>query len=162
VPGASEPTTGTREAGDRVRRAGAPADCIETIRRLALKETQKSATAEAAESWLTGMRPERPLLALLGPTGLGKSTPAAWVAFLAALDYPWNSQAGGGGSWEPIVWLNAEDLALLQSWSDDGKRQYEEAMRAWLLVIDDAGHEGERPAVASLTNLLQRRMDQMR
>jgi DNA replication protein DnaC len=99
------------------------------------------------------------MLALMGPTGLGKSTAAAWAAYLAAREYPWNSRAGGGSSWEPIVWLNAEDVALLQGWFNDGKRQYEECSRAWLLVIDDAGHEASRPAIAALTDLLQRRMD---
>jgi hypothetical protein len=158
----SEPTCGTAEAGAKVRRAGAPADVIESIKGIVLKRLQKSRAAEAAESWWSGMRGERPLLALLGPTGLGKSTAAGWAAFLCAREYPWNAGAGGGGAWDPIVWHNAEDLALLQSWFDDGKRQYEEAQRAWLLVIDDAGHEKTRPAIAALSELLLRRIDQNR
>lgn len=155
----STATIGTREAGDKVRRAGAPADAIDGVRRLFFKEVPRSRAAEASDSWWYGMRVERPLLALLGPTGLGKTTAAAWAAFCAAREYPWNSQAGGGGSWEPIVWLAAADIALLQSWFDDGKRQAEESRRAWLLVIDDAGHEKERPAIAALTDLLMRRID---
>lgn len=154
-----EPTIGTREAGDKVRRAGAPLDAIDGVRQLWLKEIPRSRAAEAADSWWHGMRAERPLLALLGPTGLGKTTAAALAAFLAAREYPWNSQAGGGIAWEPIVWLAAADLALLQGWFNDGKRQYEEALRAWVLVIDDAGHEKERPAIAALTDLLMRRID---
>lgn len=158
----SSPTIGTAQAGDKLKRAGCPADAITGVRQLFFKEIPRSRAAEAADSWWYGMRSERPLLALLGPTGLGKTTAAAWAAFCAAREYPWNSQAGGGGAWEPIVWLAAADLALLQSWFDDGKRQYEEALRAWLLVVDDAGHEKERPAIAALTDLLMRRIDSKR
>lgn len=156
---ASAPTIGSLQAGEKVRRAGAPADAIEGVRRLHFGEVERSPAAEAAVSWWRGIRAERPLLALLGPTGLGKTTAAAFAAFEAAREYPWNSCASGGGSWEPLVWLAAADVALLQSWFDDGKRQAEEARRAWLLVIDDAGHEKERPAIAALTDLLMRRID---
>lgn len=158
----AQSTIGTREAGDKLLRAGAPADAVAGVRQLFFKEIPRSRAAEAADSWWHGMRPECPLLALLGPTGLGKSTAAAWAAFCAAREYPWNSGAGGGGAWEPIVWLAAADIALLQSWFDDGKRQAEEARRAWLLVVDDAGHEKERPAIAALTDLLMRRVDAKR
>lgn len=161
-PSRPQPTCGTAQAGLKVSRAGAPVDAVESVRRIVLREITKSPAAEAAESWWTGMRQEFPMLALLGPTGLGKSTAAAWAMYQCAREYPWNSQAGGGTAWEPLVWLNAEDLALLQGWFEEGKRQYAEAQRAWLLVIDDAGHETSRPAIAALTDLLQRRMDQRR
>lgn len=152
-------TIGTREAGDKVLKAGAAPSAIGDVRRLFFKEMPRSRAADAADSWWHGMRPERPLLALLGPTGLGKTAAAAWAAFCMARSYPWNTQAGGGLAWEPLVWLAAADIALLQGWFNDGKRQYEEALRAFFLVIDDAGHEKERPAIAALTDLLMRRID---
>lgn len=161
-PAPSAPTIGTREAGDKVLRAGAPQRAIDDVRQLFFKEIPRSRATEAADSWWFGMRTERPLLALMGPTGLGKTTAAAWAAWLAAREYPWNSGPGGGMAWEPIVWLAAADIALLQSWFNDGKRQAEEARRAWLLVVDDAGHEKERPAIAALTDLLMRRIDSRR
>lgn len=142
----------------KVSRAGAPSDAIASVRRLRAKLMQESRAAHAAQSWWA-IRAERPLLGLLGPTGLGKTTAAALVAFQAAREYPWNSQAGGLAPWEPIVWLAAADIALLQGWFNDGKRQAEEARRAWLLIVDDAGHEKERPSIAALTDLLMRRID---
>lgn len=152
-------TIGTEQAAIKVGRAGAPADALASLRRLFEGRMERSRAAEAALSWVAGAWRERPLLAFLGPTGLGKTTAAAVAAFEFARGHGWNSGAGGGVQREPLVWLNAEDIACLQVWFQDGKRQYDDALYARFLVIDDAGHEATRPAIAALTDLLQRRMD---
>lgn len=157
----TQPLVDSEAALTKVRRAGAPTDAIASLRQLVAKKLQPSRAAHAATSW-RGAATERPLLAFLGPTGLGKSTAAALAAYEFARAWPWNGGAGGGPQREPLVWLNAEDIACLQSWFNDGKRQYDEALHAKLLVIDDAGHEASRPAIAALTDLLQRRMDAKR
>lgn len=157
----TQPMLDNESALTKVRRAGAPIDAIASLRRVVAKMLQPSRAAHAATSWL-GVSAARPLLALLGPTGLGKTTAAALAAYDFARSFPWNSGAGGGSQREPLVWLNAEDIACLQAWFNDGKRQYDEALHARMLVIDDAGHESSRPAIAALTDLLQRRMDAWR
>lgn len=149
------------DALEKVTRAGAPAEATQSLREvLAGKPPGKA--MEAALNWYAGIRLKRPLLALMGPTGCGKSTASARAAMEFAAEWPWNSQAGGGSQREPLVWLNAEEVARLQAWQRDGARQYDEALHARLLVIDDVGHEDIRPAIAAMSDLLMRRIDARR
>lgn len=140
------------DAALKARRAGAPLRSL-----LALEEPYDTPALFAARAWW-GAHRDRPLV-MLGPTGRGKTTAAAWCCVEFAMGYPWNDGPSGGKAREPLVWLDATELVQLREWTDIGKEYADRCLRASLLVIDDAGHEGTVTGKQALVDLLMKRTD---
>lgn len=140
------------DAALKARRAGAPLRSL-----LALAEPRETPALNATRRWF-GAHRDKPLV-MLGPTGLGKSTAAAWACVEFAKTYPWNDGPGGGRQREPLVWLEATELVRLTEWTEVGKEYADRCLRASLLVIDDAGHEGTVTGKQALVDLLMKRTD---
>lgn len=136
----------------KARRAGAPLRSL-----LALEQPRETPAVNAARRWW-GAHREKPLV-MLGPTGLGKTTAAAWLCVEFAKAFPWNDAPSGGRQREPLVWLDATDLVQLREWTDVGREYAERCLKASLLIIDDAGHEGTVTGKQALVDLLMKRTD---
>lgn len=140
------------DAALKARRAGAPLRSL-----MALEQQRETPALNAARRWW-GAHRDKPLV-MLGPTGLGKSTAAAWLCVEFAKVHPWNDGPSGGRPREPLVWLDATDLVRLTDWTDIGRDWVDRCLRAELLVIDDAGHEGTVTGKQALVDLLMKRTD---
>lgn len=136
----------------KARRAGAPELALQ-----ALEQLRETPSLAAARTWYRSAR-KAPLV-LLGPTGRGKSTAAAWCCVEFAKTWPWN---GLGRLLEPLVWLDATYLVRLREWTDVGAEYVDRCLRAQLLVVDDAGHEGTSTGRQALIDLLMKRTDRAR
>src|SRR5262245_9438046 len=113
----------------KARRAGAPLRSL-----LALANPRETPALNATRRWWGGHR-DKPFV-MLGPTGLGKTTAAAWVCVEFAKYYPWNDGPGGGRQREPLVWLEATELVRLTEWTEVGREYVDRGLRSSLLVID--------------------------
>lgn len=85
-----------------------------------------------------------PFLVLAGASGLGKSQAAAWCLREAVRAYPWNTGATGTTHARPFVLWHGAELAATALYGnhaaarmDDAEREWHEAERAVLLVLDD-------------------------
>lgn len=136
----------------KARRAGAPLRSL-----LALEKPQETPALNAARAWWGAHRDQ--LLVMLGPTGRGKTTAACWCCIEFAKVFPWNELPSGGKAREPLVWLDATELVQLREWTDVGAEFVDRCLRASLLVIDDAGHEGTVTGKQALVDLLMKRTD---
>lgn len=89
---------------------------------------------------------EYPFLVLAGGSGIGKSQAAAWCVREAVRAYPWNTGVTGSneGHARPFVVWHGTALASTAMYGnhsamvmDEAEREWEEAERAVLLVLDD-------------------------
>lgn len=87
---------------------------------------------------------EYPFLVLAGGSGLGKSQAAAWCVREAARTYPWNREATGSYGGRPFAVWHGSAVAATTLYGnhsaaagDDAEREWREAERAVLLVLDD-------------------------
>jgi hypothetical protein len=87
-----------------------------------------------------------PFLVLAGSSGKGKTQAAAWCLREAARAYPWNTGATGTneGHRRPLVLWHGTAMASTALYGnhsstvmDEAERQWEEATRASVLVLDD-------------------------
>lgn len=104
-----------------------------------------------------------PALVLTSPTpGTGKTVAAAWVGIEWARRWPWNQMPGGGKQTDPLVWLDGPRLSSLTRHDEQAADLLAAAAVCRLLVVDDAGREGNRPAVEALSDVLMERIDRKR
>lgn len=85
-----------------------------------------------------------PFLVLAGASGLGKTQAAAWCVREGVRAYPWNTGASGGRTVPPFLVWHGAAMASTALWGnhsaaagDDAGRQWDEAERAVVLVLDD-------------------------
>lgn len=85
-----------------------------------------------------------PFLVLAGRSGDGKTQAAAWCLREAIRAYPWNTGATGTSSRRPFVLWHGGAMAATSLYGnhasalmDEAERQWEEAERAVVLVLDD-------------------------
>lgn len=121
---------------------------------------RQTSSMVGAKSWWSKVEigGSRTLL-LAGPSGIGKSTAAAWVAMQWALVYPWNNRPSGNEHKVPIVWLEGGHIAQLAEWSTRGAEELQRARQSQLLVINDGGLEATKPSMIALANLCILRSD---
>lgn len=122
-----------------------PPEMVEAVVRRKLRRTEALVTAR---DWVTYQRGEkahgdRPVLALLGNIGRGKTVAAAWLL------------AAEGGAY-----IQAEDLCRLQSARFGPERaEYLRLLRLRTLVVDEVGTEEDAErAKATLHDVIDRRM----
>lgn len=146
-----------RSVAHRVQRAGCPGNYLQN----ALGTLEPLDGQNAVELWWASDKKLTPALVLAGSVGVGKSTAAAWGALEWARTYPWNSLPSGTHT-EPLIWLSQTDLPKLSAIGDQGAALCDAAAVAELLVVDDAGREGNRPAIEALSDVLCERVDKRR
>ncbi len=118
---------------------------------------------QGAQTWWRMDHKLCPALVLTSPTpGTGKTVAAAWVGIEWAKRWPWNSGAGGGKPTDPLVWLDGPRLSSLTRHDEQAADLLASAATCRLLVVDDAGREGNRPAVEALSDVLMERIDASR
>ena len=149
---AAEAVTTPPEAASRLSSLGVPS--------AALTAALSAGTTEAlsaAKTWWASK--EVPSLVLVGDVGCGKTTACAWVALEVGLAWPWNSLPRMADGDVPLVWLDGPRLSRLSRYDSEAADVLDVAAVAPLLVVDDAGREGSRPAVEALLDVLTERLD---
>lgn len=150
---------GVRGDGDllgKMQRLGVPASVLVCLNRL-----EPRPALDAAKVWWHGDKSTAPGLVLVGAPGTGKSVAAAWVVLQAARAWDWNGQPTGGDL-APFVWLEGTRLSALSVLGDREAGELDAAARTRLLVLDDAGREGNRPALEALSDVMTERLDKRR
>lgn len=94
-------------------------------------------------------------------SGTGKTCAAAWLCIEWARRYPWNGLPTGTSD-EPLVWLDGPRLKSLSAFNEQSADLLGSAASCRLLVVDDAGREGNRPAIEALSDVLMERIDRNR
>ncbi len=136
---------------------GVPSNAIAVARR-----PEPYGAYESAKKWWNGDRQLVPSLVLCGPVQSGKTVASAWVAMQWAGQWGWNTGPGGGRQDDPLVWLDGRKLSRVGSFADQMADLMDNAARCSLLVVDDIGREGNRPAVEALSDVLKDRLDRNR
>lgn len=116
---------------------------------------------EGARRFWKGDRRLVPALVLMGKPGVGKSTAAAWVCLQWGAQYAWNGQASGGQV-EPLMWVDGPVLRKAGAFDGPAAETMERVSNARMVVVDDAGREGSRPAMEALSDVLVERLDHRR
>lgn len=119
----------------------------EVVALCAHDQLRASAALTHVRRWVAYQRGERkrgdkPILALIGDMGRGKTVAAAWLL------------ASEGGRY-----VEAEDLSRMQSakWGDD-RDAYRRILSTGVLVVDELGTEGDaRPSIHDVVNRRQGR-----
>jgi hypothetical protein len=123
---------------------------------------ERTLAIEGADLWWRMDHQLCPMLVLTSAApGTGKTTAAAWVALEWGRRWGWNEQATGANT-EPFVWLDGPRLKTLSGFDEATADLLAGAATARLLVVDDAGREGNRPAMEALSDVLQERVDRNR
>ncbi len=117
---------------------------------------------EAARAWWAGDRAIVPSLVLAGPVQSGKTVASAWVVLQWAATWGWNSLPGGGRQVDPMVWLDGRKLSRVGGFAEQMADLMDNAASCSLLVVDDIGREGNRPAIEALSDVLKDRIDRNR
>ena len=142
----------------KMQRAGIPSEVLAWLPKI-----EPRTALDGAKTWWRGDRAVLSALVLVGPPGCGKSVAAGWVALQVAKSWPWNSMAGGDAHPRlPFVWLDGPKLSALSAIGAPEAELMASAARACLLVVDDAGREGNRPAIEALSDVLSERIDNKR
>lgn len=152
-----DPESPTSHAIRRLTRAGVPSVLLVDARK---SWPVKSSARVAAESWWVGDRGLQPALVLAGPTGVAKSTAAAWVSLAWAQQFSWEQPSGSRVV--PFVWLDGAELQRIAGFDANAAMMLDAAETARLLVIDDAANESTAKAVATLSDVIRARCDHRR
>lgn len=143
------------EVALRLSRLGVPLVAL-----TAARAAQRTEALDAARAWWASAG--APSLVLVGEVGLGKTTACAWVALEAGTAWPWNTGSRLTADAAPLVWLDGPRLSGLSRFDSSAAEVLDAAATARLLVVDDAGREGNRPAVEALSDVLTERLDRNR
>lgn len=153
-----DPESPIGHAMRRLKSAGVPAEYLNDARR---DFPSKAKSRIAAEAWWAGDKGQKPALVLCGDTGVAKSTTAAWAALQWATQWTWQGPSGGKQT-APVVWLGGLELQRIGGFDANAALMLDAAEATSLLVIDDAGREGNRPAIQALSDVVQSRCDKRR
>lgn len=141
----------------RLSKLGVPANALALATR-----GERTHAIDGAELWWKMDHKLCPALVLTSAApGTGKTTAAAWVALEWARLWRWNEQPTGSND-APFVWLDGPRLKSLSGFDEQTADALAGAATARLLVVDDAGREGNRPAVEALSDVLMERIDRNR
>lgn len=143
-----------RDMGYRLQRLGVPARAL-----LALQATQETPAIIEARKYLQAPAEWCQFLALLGPTGLGKTVAAAYVFREAARAISPDLPTGAP---EPLVWVQGPDFTRVSAFSPDDERKLKAMRSAHLLVVDELGDEATNIGVAAVRDVLMHRESQGR
>lgn len=134
----------------RLRRLGVPAKAREVL----LGQMHETEALAAARRFVATPARERPLLALLGDVGLGKTVAAAWVFRELVRGVPeWRST----GETDVPVWMRGPDFTRVSAYSPEDSRMIREAQRAPLLVVDELGDEATPLGTATVRDICMAR-----
>ena len=140
----------------KMQRLGVPSMVLVCLSRL-----EPRPALDSAKVWWHGDKAAAPGLVLVGQPGTSKSVAAAWVVLQAARAWDWNGQPTGGAQ-APFVWMEGTRLSALSRLGAEHAEELEAAAKVRLLVIDDCGREGNRPALEALSDVMSERMDKHR
>lgn len=116
----------------------------------------------AAKDWWLGGKIKRPMLALMGNVGIGKTVAAVWICAKLGSEMPWWRDRSGAAKLSPVVWVAAAELQALTMLRAEDQAMVDRAHRAGLLVVDDASSDHANAGHQTLCALLCARMDSMR
>lgn len=141
----------------RLSKLGVPSNALAVACR-----GERTQAIEGAELWWRMDHKLCPTLVLTSATpGTGKTTAAAWVTLEWGRRWGWNEQPTGTND-SPLVWLDGPRLSSLSRFDEQSADLLAGAATARLLVVDDAGREGNRPAIEALSDVLMERVDRNR
>ena len=147
--------TTPEEVAERLCRLGVPSLALESAR-----APESTEALRAAQVWWASK--DALSLVLVGEVGLGKTTASAWVALEVGKAWPWNTGSRVTADDVPLVWLDGPRLSQLSRFDKHAAEALDAAATARLLVVDDAGREGNRPAIEALSDVLTERLDRRR
>lgn len=127
---------------------------------VALRAPNDNQCAMAARRYLTAPRDLLPVLALVGPVGVGKTVAAAMVLKDFAERFDWDRPTGE--TRVPAVFLEARRLSRLSAFDSGDRELFNNARGCRLLVLDDLGDEAHDFGKAQLVDLLMERIDRKR
>ena len=153
------PESPTAHARRRLLRLGVPVERLDDAMQLI---TPKALSRRWAEEWWAGDKGKKPTLVLAGPTGVAKSTAAAWVALKWGEQWPWNEQPSGGKQPQPFVWLDGVALQRIGGFDSNAAVMLDACDSADLLIIDDAANEGTRQAIQAVSDVVRSRIERRR
>jgi DNA replication protein DnaC len=140
----------------RARKAGCPDRELSILARRNLQETPALAAAKAFCA-----QKQKLNLTLLGPPGIGKTVAACHVVVEFCRAWDWNGDATGS-SYQPVLYINAGDLARLSAFAPSDKERFEQLQGLRLLVVEDAGDEVTKYGSDVLRELLMERHNRQR
>jgi len=143
------------DVAERLSRLGVPRLALQAAR-----APKDSEALKAARTWWASKG--APSLVLVGEVGLGKTTACAWLALEVGRAWGWNTGSRVTADEAPLVWLDGPRLSQLSRYDVEAAEVLDAAATARLLVVDDAGREGNRPAVEALSDVLTERLDRGR
>lgn len=167
-----EPPSARLEAQRQAARARAEettppwAECVAQVERLGCPhETTRWArkpnptdAMQGAKAWWA-QRATRPVLVMLGESGVGKSVCAAYALAKFAELRPWWRDRATGSPARPAMWVSCPEvgrLALLRE-ADEGLLR--DATAAQMLVLDDLEADGAAAGMRALGSLIASRLD---
>ncbi len=144
------------ELARKLNKLGVPGPALSVAKR-----PDDNEAMDGARRWWKGDLALVPALVLMGTPGVGKTVAAAWCCLEWGKDYGWNSQPSGPSA-EPLMWVDGPVLRKAGAFDGPAAEVMEQVATARLVVIDDAGREGNRPAMEALSDALVERIDHRR
>lgn len=147
-----------RDVTPQMLRAGCPSIAVSDAKN---PPQPPSEAMLAARSWWSKPRAMAPALVLAGAKGIGKTTAAAWAVRQWSQSFDWSAGATGTNQ-QPLVWLGPESMRHIGRNDAQAAEICDRASRSSLLVVDDAGHDGSRPGIEALCDVMHERCDRGR
>lgn len=140
------------ESWSHAGRVGCPQDALLFLR----SHKPEGKALDAAVRFCGEARKYMTFLVLLGDTGVGKTTAAAYVVLDFCKSWAWNDQPTGT-TFEPVMVVDAPAFTRMSVFDSAEKQHLERMKDTRLLVLEDAGDEGTELGKGALVELLMHR-----